>query len=171
MHKIIPLQGHPVHKTWLKNYPRVRRLSGVIFHSNNGHSFESSIQHLRQKGYAYHYGVERKGGIIWKCAPTSRSVSHAGSSKGWSGPWCNTYTLGICIACFDSLGQGHTDSQIEGCLELLKTLKAAYPDLDFISRHRDVSPGRKTDPLTFDHDVMSFLAAKSGMTFWRPVRS
>lgn len=141
MPTIIPLTKE------LKSNKRKKPITGIVLHSTAGASAISSIDWLRRvtTRSSYHYIIERDG-TIFKCVATSKRAWHAGVSRGWDGPNCNDYTIGIAFA---NMNDGHervTKAQEESCAWLIKELQNAISTIRYISTHRLVSPGRKNDP-------------------------
>lgn len=162
MPTIIPLTKE------LKSNKRKKPITGIVLHSTAGASATSSIDWLRRvtTRSSYHYIIERDG-TIFKCVATSKRAWHAGTSRGWGGPNCNDYTIGIAFA---NLNDGHervTKAQEESCAWLIKELQHAIPTLQFISTHRLVSPGRKSDPRGWSFDRF-FVDFTRGLKRYRP---
>lgn len=145
---------------------------GVILHATAGASALSSIRYLKQpkkdspEGYGYHAVIERDG-TIFKCVPYSKATFHAGISKGWNGPNCNYYTLGVCFANLNNGVEAVTVAQQTAAAWLIGQLRKQHDALGWISEHRLVSPGRKSDPNAPNFDIDRF-AVGTGLTVWRP---
>lgn len=139
-----------------------REVSTVILHATAGASALSSISWLRKIGLSYHFIIERDG-TIHKLVPLSRQAFHAGVSRGPDGASCNRYSFGIAFANTNT-GEKVTKAQEDACEWLINTLKAAYPTLTYLTTHRLVSPGRKTDPKGYDFIPM---AKRTGLVPWR----
>lgn len=120
--------------------------TGIIVHATAGASGQSSVSWLSQIGFGYHYIIDRDGSII-VCVPKEEVAYHAGISKGWAGNGCNKYTIGIAFANMDDWKDPITQAQLIALGELVDALKSKVPSLRWISTHKWVSPGRKTDPV------------------------
>lgn len=165
--KIVNIKGG-----WLPSRKRKLKLTGIILHSTAGKSAESSISWLRQlalwlKPASYHY-IIKSDGLIIKCVPIERVAFHAGESVGWQGKWCNEYSAGIAFDCYDPDGEALTDAQIKAAKDLCAHLAGAYPNMNWISLHRIVSPGRKTDPATLTNRQYEEIARFAGLKRWKP---
>ena len=120
--------------------------TGIIVHATAGASGQSSVEWLSQIGFGYHYIIERNGDIIVG-VPKEQRAYHAGVSRGWDGKNCNSYTIGIAFANMDDGKDPITKQQLDALVELVDALKLKVPTLKWISTHKWVSPGRKTDPV------------------------
>lgn len=178
---------HPVNehdgKGWFKSKLRnpFVPISLVVMHSTAGSSLAGAISTLRQKGYGYHYLID-KDGTVWKGAPYSRSVGHAGNSYGpreeskrvsrrqdshsnfVAGCSVNGYSIGISFVNENNGKVPITQVQLNSAEELVKELKAALPKLEWITTHAIVSPHRKTDPRLFG---LNSFAKQVGLNPWR----
>lgn len=135
--------------------------SGVIVHATAGKSGQSSVEWLFKTGNSYHYIIERDGSIIVG-VPKEQKAFHAGKSKGWDGINCNDYTIGIAFANMDN-GEPITAAQIAALKELLIALQEKVSTLRYISCHKWVSPGRKTDPVGWSPVGTDYC----GLKVWR----
>ena len=130
----------------------------VVWHSTAGGTARSSLQWIARagSGAGYHFIIERDG-TISASTPLDRTAWHAGLSawpvpaagvpRGWS---VNNRSIGVSFANMNDGSEAITEAQIVAALALATLLAARYPALGAITahvRHRDVSPGRKTDPL------------------------
>jgi N-acetyl-anhydromuramyl-L-alanine amidase AmpD len=169
-----------------KSNQRRARITGIIFHADDGKSIDGTVETLRTRGLAYHYLIGRDG-IVWTAYGDQNTwlpvAAHAGNSYGPTEEFrgvskaqdaagnfiakcsVNSYTIGIAFQCYDTGGQELTGDQIRAAIELVAILKTKVPTLAWISTHAIVSPGRKTDPKAFDVDEFS---AKVGLPVWRP---
>lgn len=135
--------------------------SGVIVHATAGKSGQSSVSWLAQINLGYHYILERDGSIIVG-VPKEQKAYHAGKSRGWAGSNCNNYAIGIAFANMDN-GEPITDKQIAALKELLIVLQEKVSTLRYISCHKWVSPGRKTDPVGWTPAGTDYC----GLKVWR----
>lgn len=137
----------------------------IVLHSTDGASAGSSISWLRKIGLSYHFVIERDG-TITKCVPVSRVAFHAGKSLGPDGPNVNEYSIGIAFANFESKNEPITTRQIEAMYSLVAELKSAMPSLEYITTHRAISPGRKTDPRMLKRTELVYVAKQNGLVVW-----
>lgn len=125
---------------------------------------------------SYGYLIDRDGGIVRMTSP-SLVAWHAGDSA-WphpipgdgteecrpnGGKSLNAISLGFAFCTDDANGEQPTDLQIESALWLAKVYMARFdipPSLNVA--HKEVSPGRKTDPIGFD---MSAWRSRIGALF------
>lgn len=156
-------------------------VSLIVMHSTAGSSLAGAVSTLRAKGFGYHYLIE-KSGKVWKCAPISRKLGHAGNSygpreqaKGVSrkqshggnfdaGCSVNGYSIGISFVHENNGVTKITAAQMDSAISLVRELHAAMPKIAFVTTHAIVSPGRKSDPKPFDLDA---FAASVGLHAWR----
>lgn len=115
---------------------------------------------------SYTYLFDRDGSIIRMCRPEFVAW-HAGDSA-WPHPIpgdgteecrpnggrsVNAISLGFAFCTMDAEGEQPTALQLESGLWLAKVYMSRYdipPSLNLA--HKEVSPGRKTDPIGFDMD-------------------
>lgn len=144
----------------MKGFP-----STVVLHASAGASALSSIAWLRKIGLSYHYIIARDG-TIYKLVPVGppkcRVAYHAGKSIGPQGSGCNEYSIGICFANRND-GEKVTPEQETATRQLILSLNQTF-ELKWITTHRLVSWGRKTDPKGFD---LLSLAKDVGLKPWR----
>lgn len=152
--------------------PRPSRIETdtVVLHATAGSSLGGDVRALHNEGYGYHYLIDRDG-KVYKGAPTTMSVAHAGKSTGPQGEGCNRYSIGVSFCNRNDHLEPITDAQLEACERLLKELKAALP-IKWLTTHRLITMdpvhkgrSRKVDPRGFDLPGMS---AKVGIPMWEP---
>ena len=149
----------------LASRARTQTCTTIVLHSTDGASATSSINWLRIIRLSYHYIIERDG-TIYKCAPAERVALHAGKSNGPFGPNVNEYSIGISFANRESKKEMITVAQVNAVKELVKVLSDAYPTIKFLTRHRDISPGRKTDPAMLSLPSLHSIADASSLAVW-----
>jgi N-acetyl-anhydromuramoyl-L-alanine amidase len=103
------------------------------------HPYYAGIAHLRVSA---HFLIRRRGELLQFVACAERAW-HAGASawKGRAG--CNDFSIGIELEGTDD--RPYTAAQYVRLARLLRLLRRRYP-LPDLAGHRDVAPGRKTDP-------------------------
>lgn len=149
-------------KPELKHGPPREKTTGVVLHATAGGSLSGAIATLREKGFAYHYLIDKRG-LVTKCCPSTAKASHAGESHGWDGDFCNRYSIGVSFVNWDTKEDKITPSQVAACVELLKTLRSTFPDLKYVSTHYGVSYPRKQDPVSCDAKA---IAESAGLEYW-----
>lgn len=153
----------------------------IVLHATAGSSLRGAIDTLRKRGLGYHYLID-KAGVIHKGAPYTRRTGHAGNSYGpneeargvsrkqdgegkfVAGCGVNDTSIGISFVNRNDGRDPYTAKQQAAVRELIEVLKAECDDLEWVSTHALVSPGRKSDPLGFDLDA---LAHDVGLKAWR----
>lgn len=110
------------------------------------HPSFASLKKLRVSAHL----VVRRAGSIMQFVPFDRRAWHAGKSSYQGKDSCNDFSIGIEME--GSEEDGYTDTQYEVLREVCKELIATYQGLDAtrIVGHKDIAPGRKTDPWGFD---------------------
>lgn len=149
---------------WLASRARIVKPTVIVLHATDGASAGSSISWLRKIGLSYHYVIERDGSIT-KCVPTSRVAFHAGKSIGPYGANVNEYSIGIAFANHESKGERLTTAQVSACEQLVHDLKKSLPIM-WVTRHLDISPGRKKDPSMLTKAYYEYVS--NGLPMWEP---
>ena len=92
-----------------------------------------------------HLFIDREG-LITQFVPFDKAAWHAGVSEFKGRDNCNEFSIGIELEGTDDLE--YPPNQYKTLIEATKALMEAYPNLvvDNIVGHRDIAPGRKTDP-------------------------
>jgi len=115
------------------------------FNNSGGEKYDPDlvIKQFSTYGVSSHYLIGREG-TIYLLVEEKDVAFHAGKSvlpNGRSG--LNTCSIGIeLITSFD---EAPTDAQIKALAALVNDIKSRYK-INFIVRHSDIAPGRKTDP-------------------------
>jgi N-acetylmuramoyl-L-alanine amidase len=130
-----------------------RTINTVIIHStfnNSGgakYDIDLIIKQFSFYGVSSHYLIGRDG-TIYQLVDEKNIAYHAGNSKlpnGMSG--INNYSIGIEIV--TSYVEAPVSIQMKSLLSLVKDIQSRHK-IDYILRHSDIAPGRKTDPWNFD---------------------
>lgn len=158
-------------KGWFrhKSRPPGTRIATIVLHASAGSNLSGAVSTLRAKGYGYHFLIEPSG-QVWKGAPISSNVAHAGVSVGPQGPSANAYSIGVCLINLNDGVHAPTAKQLEALEELLPMLKPGMDEYKNLCTHYalTVKPSgkyRKSDPRMVD---VTGLAAKVGLTPWKP---
>lgn len=149
----------------------------LVWHSTAGGMARSSAEWIARPASSagYHYIIERDGSVIastplemvaWHAGVSAWPVPVAGVPRGSS---VNLISVGVSFANrnvgVDADGwEVVTEAQVRAACALAAALAVRYPalsDLRAHVRHRDVSPGRKTDPLPATLPWGAFQAALS----------
>ena len=130
-----------------------RDIDVVVVHSTyylgrDSFNIEGVLKQFRQYQVCSHYIIGRDG-TIYKTVAENNVAYHAGVSTlpGTNRKNCNTFSIGIEVICSPS--QGPTDEQYNSLVALVKDIKTRYT-INYVVRHSDIAPGRKTDPWRFD---------------------
>jgi N-acetylmuramoyl-L-alanine amidase len=153
---------------WFAGRERTRPITTIVMHSTAGSTLAGAVSALRSRGLGYHYLIEQNG-RIWKGAPTSRNVGHAGESIGPDGPSVNGYSIGVSFV-HPNDGTPLRADQIDAAERLCKVLADAIPSLEWITTHyaitvRPNGTARKTDPRGCP---LLAIASHAGLRPWKP---
>jgi len=130
-----------------------RTINTIIVHStfnNTGgekYDIDLVIKQFSQYGVSSHYVIARDGSI-YLLVNEKNVAFHAGKSQlpnGQSG--VNRVSIGIEI--MTSFEEAPTEEQIHALVVLVKDIKNRYK-IEFLLRHSDIAPARKTDPWNLD---------------------
>jgi N-acetyl-anhydromuramoyl-L-alanine amidase len=122
------------------------------------HPYFKEIEALKASAHA----LIRRDGQIVQYVPFGERAWHAGSSAYQGRSACNDFSIGVELE-----GTGdvpYTDAQYTQLAGLTRALLEAYPSLsaEHIVGHRDIAPGRKTDPWdSFDWTRFRALLGRS----------
>ncbi len=134
----------------------------IVLHATAGGSLADALEALRERGFGYHYLIE-KNGACWKAVPSGAITSHAGESFGPEGPGVNAYSLGISLVNLNDGADPYPEAQLESLIALLSRLRGLYPGLEQLTTHAAIAPERKNDPLGLDAES---IATRAGLLFW-----
>ena len=130
-----------------------RDIDVVVIHSTyylgpDSFNIDGVLKQFKRYDVCSHYIVGRDG-IIYKTVAENNVAYHAGVSTlpGTNRKNCNSFSIGIEVICSPS--QGPTDEQYNSLVALVKDIKTRYT-INYVVRHSDIAPGRKTDPWRFD---------------------
>jgi AmpD protein len=106
------------------------------------HPYFAQIADLRVSA---HLLIERDG-LTTQFVALNRRAWHAGESSYRGRSACNDFSVGIELEGVDD--QPYAERQYERLADIIAALAVAWPLIDQsrVVGHRDVSPGRKTDP-------------------------
>ncbi len=133
-----------------------RSINTVIIHStfNNSGGEKYDINLIIKQFSFYnvssHYLIGRDG-TIYQLVDEKNIAFHAGISKMPNG-MCgvNNFSLGIEIV--TSFEETPTVEQMQSLINLVKDIQKRHK-INYILRHSDIAPNRKTDPWNFDWEV------------------
>ncbi|NTW14796.1 MAG: N-acetylmuramoyl-L-alanine amidase [Candidatus Moranbacteria bacterium] len=134
-----------------------RNIDTIVVHSSydaigdDPYSVSGVIEEYRQYGVSAHYLIDRKGGIS-RLVEDRDVAYHAGVSTMPDGrTGANAFSIGIEVIEKDT--DSPTSAQYASLRSLVTYLKGEY-DIKYVLGHRDIAPGRKTDPWGFDWSRM-----------------
>lgn len=108
---------------------------------------DAELDELRQAQVSAHLLVDRNGRMT-QFVPFHKRAWHAGESMWRNRPKCNDYAVGIELEGTDEVP--YTNAQYLALVAVIRALFQRYPrlSLDTLVGHREIAPGRKTDPGT-----------------------
>ena len=89
-----------------------------------------------------HFLIRRDGALI-QFVPCAKRAWHAGTSSWHGRAHCNDFSVGVELEGTDDVPYG--DTQYAMFARLAQALRRRYPIAE-VAGHRDIAPGRKTDP-------------------------
>ena len=120
---------------------------------SGAHPYYATLAGLRVSA---HFVIRRNGALL-QFVPGARRAWHAGASSWQGRERCNDFSIGIELEGTDTLP--YAAAQYTLLARLLKALTRRYP-IRHVVGHRDIAPGRKTDPgPAFDWARLSRLIA------------
>lgn len=134
----------------------------IVFHATVEPTLKSSLSILKERGFSYHYLIDKDGTAVQCVAPTNVAF-HAGKSTGPQGEGVNEYSIGISLVNLNNGIDPFTKAQIEKAILVATRLKSRFPNIKFVTTHASISPGRKSDP---DGFPISEVAEASGLSVW-----
>jgi N-acetyl-anhydromuramyl-L-alanine amidase AmpD len=133
-----------------------RKISVIIIHStynaSGGDKYDIDLiaRQFKTYGVSAHYVIGRDG-TIYQFTPEENIAFHAGKSQlpdGRTG--LNTISIGIEV--LTDKEEQPTSSQIQALTTLVNDIKKRHK-IDYLLRHSDIAPNRKTDPWNFDWEA------------------
>jgi len=140
-----------------------RKIDAVIVHStfnNSGgeyYDIDLIIKQFKKYDVSAHYVIGRDG-TIYQLVEEKDLSYHAGKSSLPDGR-TNVNSSSIGIELMTSYNEGPTEKQTEALLQLINSIKKRYT-INYVLRHSDIAPGRKTDPWKMDWEA--FLKKLNG---------
>ncbi len=120
------------------------------------------FQNICELRVAAHLLIRRNGELV-QYVPLSKRAWHAGQSEFQGCSSCNDFSIGIELEGADDVA--YTDVQYQLLAQVVNQIIQHYPTItpERIVGHRDIAPGRKTDPgLVFDWPRFRGLLASVG---------
>ncbi len=132
-----------------------RKIDAVIVHStfnNSGgdkYDIDLVIKQFSTYKVSAHYVIGRDG-KVYQLVDEQNISYHAGKSSLPDGR-TNVNSCSIGIEIMTSYTDGPNEKQIQTLLALIKKIKAKH-HINYVLRHSDIAPVRKTDPWNMDWD-------------------
>ncbi|MFQ5612235.1 MAG: N-acetylmuramoyl-L-alanine amidase [Anaerolineae bacterium] len=132
--------------------PNPNDISAIVMHATANGSLERVVDWFNNPAarVSAHYTVGKDGRIVQHVRDRDRAW-HAGKSEWQGRKSLNGWSIGIEMVNWNNGQDPYPEPQHQAVVQLCAYLCRRYnirPDL--IIGHRDVSPGRKTDPLGYD---------------------
>lgn len=127
----------------------------VIVHAN-GATAESTVAWFLNPNanVSYHYLITLEGNVLQFVDEEERAW-HAGRSQWDDYSDLNDVSVGVAIESVEGAHSQVTEVQYEVLLELIRDIAQRHDiKTDYVRGHKEVSPGRKTDPLHIDMDKL-----------------
>lgn len=133
-----------------------RKIDIVVIHSTysvskDSFKIDAVLSQFKKYKVCSHYIIGRNG-EIYLTVNEKHVAYHAGHSvlPGTNRKNLNTNSIGIEL--INTKKTPPTEAQYQSLLFLVQDLKKRYP-IEYIVRHSDIAPGRKTDPWLFNWEV------------------
>ena len=130
-----------------------RRIEAIIIHSSynalgpDSFSVKGILREYKEAGVSPHYIIDRAG-TIYRLVPDKNIAYQAGKSRLPDGKTdVNSVSIGIEIV--NTIHDSPTEQQYVSLAKLVRCLEGKYP-VRYVLGHKDIAPGRKTDPWNFD---------------------
>ena len=131
----------------------MRNISAVIVHStfnNSGgekYDIDLIIKQFARYGVSSHYVIGRDGSI-YRLVDEINIAFQAGKSV-LPNAQKDVNSVSIGIELMTSFDEAPTEAQIQALVLLVKDIQKRFK-IEYILRHSDIAPGRKTDPWNMD---------------------
>lgn len=130
-----------------------RKIEAIIIHSSynaltpDSFSIAGILREYKQIDVSPHYIIGRNGDI-YRLVADSDIAYHAGKSRLPDGKTdVNSVSIGIEIV--NTIHDSPTNAQYASLVLLVRCLETRY-SVKYVLGHKDIAPGRKTDPWNFD---------------------
>jgi N-acetyl-anhydromuramyl-L-alanine amidase AmpD len=134
----------------------------IVLHATVEPTLQGSLNILRERGFSYHYLIDRDGSVS-ECVAPNRVAYHAGTSSGPQGEGVNEYSIGISFVNENDGAAPFGENQIQGAIRLVIDLQKRFEPLKWLTTHAAISPGRKNDPVGFP---LEEFAGAVGLSVW-----
>lgn len=130
-----------------------RNITCVILHATAGGK-ESSLEWLcnPESKVSAHYLIDELG-AIYHLVHEQNEAWHAGQSIWRDRAYCNGFSVGIELVNPNDGKTPYSDAQMIACANLVVPICLEHGiSADNVIGHKDIAPGRKTDPAGFNFD-------------------
>lgn len=136
-----------------EKYGGTRKIDTIIVHStycvgsSDPFDLDCALSQFKDYGVSSHYIIDRDGDI-YQLVKENNIAYHAGTSQVPDGRKnVNDFSIGIEVV--NSENSKPTSEQYQSLKNLIKNIKQKY-SIKYVLGHKDIAPGRKTDPWNFD---------------------
>lgn len=142
-----------------------RRITAVIIHSSynalspDSFSLSGVLREYKAAGVSPHYIIDREGNI-YRLVPDNDIAFQAGKSRLPDGT-TNVNAVSIGIEIINTMNDSPTQSQYVSLAKLVRCLESEY-QIKYVLGHKDIAPGRKSDPWNFDWTKFRTLLSERG---------
>ena len=141
--------------SWGYASSKSRTIDTIIIHSSydalggEPYNVDGLLKEYKQYGVAAHYLIDRKG-VTYQLVADNNVAYHAGESKVPDGrTGVNNFSLGIEL--MNTGSDSYTSTQYSALNSLIAKLQKSYK-IKYVLGHKDIAPGRKTDPWNISWD-------------------
>ncbi len=130
-----------------------RKVEAIIIHSSynaltaDSFSVAGVIREYKEYGVSPHYLISRDG-TIYRLVRNRNIAYQAGKSRLPNGV-TDVNAVSIGIELINTPHDSPTEAQYKSLSSLVAWLESKYP-VKYVLGHKDIAPGRKTDPWNFD---------------------
>lgn len=142
-----------------------RRVTCVVIHATATSGVNSPLEWLCDENskVSAHYLIDRDGTVYHLVAETDVAW-HAGESEWRDRQNVNTFSIGVELVNANDGEQHYPDKQVEACAGLVADACLRHGvRLEDVVGHKDVAPGRKTDPADFPWPDFRVLLRREGV--------
>ncbi len=124
-----------------------------------------TFESLRGLEVSAHFFIDRNG-FIRQFVSTNSRAWHAGVSRFKNRTRCNDFSIGIELEGCDT--EPFEQAQYRALTELIAAIVKRYPTIQYVTGHKDIAPGRKTDPGPFFNwtQLMERLKSVKPLQYW-----
>jgi N-acetylmuramoyl-L-alanine amidase len=148
-----------------RKFPQKRKITCVVIHATATKALASPLEWLTipASHVSAHYLIDVDGTII-QLVDENNVAWHSGESV-WKGKaHVNEFSIGIELVNANDGIMPYADLQVEACRALVAAIcRERKIKSEDVVGHRDIAPGRKTDPLGFPFDDFRGRLYKDGI--------